>query len=710
MSISPSDYSYPFDPTGTAVTNRVPEEVHVITQENHRDFYFIIPKFAPFFAEGVSIFFTDVNGNYTPLTEGQDYYFGHHFLAASRAIGKQIYGSISFINKEFKGTMYFTYQTLGGMWTYDQSYLNQLMTNIISNPRIASWDSIVDLPATFPVIDHEWDLIDMVGMSHVVAGLFGIEEAIRNPEGGSGSQMMDHILNKENPHAVTKLQVGLGNVKDYDVATQLEAETGTATNKYMTPERVKQAITKIALEALQAHLDDTNDPHQVTKLQVGLGNVEDYAVATDDEAKAGIVTNKYMTPAKVKYFIDQGLGKAFLDHLDKTISTNPHGTTKSNVGLGSVQNYGIATQLEAETGTATNKYMTPEMTKYAIAKLANTSISDHIDNKENPHATTKLQVGLGNVEDYAVATQAEAEAGTATDKYMTPLLVKQAINKFSDVSNHITDLENPHETTASQVGAYTKSEVNSLLDDKLDTTATAADSSKFASKTLAEVTTYILSGKAADAGQLDDRTSDELKAWILEGKAADSTKIDGKTYDDLVAAVALDAAADQNFAIQLHHATAPAVNGATAIWTKIASLVLPGTGAPDEAGQDAQYLIAGGDVESDTKSALYLLRVSVRGTAPNQFTFQLQNLAGVNVNAQFGYVYDSTNNKLGIWIKTGILRNVISVTALSKNSCLVSPVDTPVVIQPSGIVYITEDINMATMMSGLADYFNTLTV
>lgn len=39
--------------------------------------------------------------------------------------------------------------------------------------------------------------------------------------------------------------------------------------------------------------------------------------------------------------------------------TNPHGTTKSDVGLGSVENYGIATAEEAIAGIVNNKYITP---------------------------------------------------------------------------------------------------------------------------------------------------------------------------------------------------------------------------------------------------------------------------------------------------------------------------------------------------------------
>ena len=43
---------------------------------------------------------------------------------------------------------------------------------------------------------------------------------------------------------LTKNSVGLGNVENYGIATQIEAESGTATDKYMTPQRVAQAIDK----------------------------------------------------------------------------------------------------------------------------------------------------------------------------------------------------------------------------------------------------------------------------------------------------------------------------------------------------------------------------------------------------------------------------------------------------------------------------------
>ena len=58
-------------------------------------------------------------------------------------------------------------------------------------------------------------------------------------------------------------------------------------------------------------------------------------------------------------------------------------------------------------------------------------LATHLADKANPHGVTKSQVGLGNVENYGVATQVEAEEGISDLKFMTPLKVKQAITKFT---------------------------------------------------------------------------------------------------------------------------------------------------------------------------------------------------------------------------------------------------------------------------------------
>ena len=104
----------------------------------------------------------------------------------------------------------------------------------------------------------------------------------------------------ENPHEVTAAQLGLGDVQNYGMATQTDAEDGTSELLYMSPIRVKQAIAKLVGDAFNTHAGDKNNPHEVTKAQVGLSNVNDYATATTAEAKAGDSNSLYVTPAGVK--------------------------------------------------------------------------------------------------------------------------------------------------------------------------------------------------------------------------------------------------------------------------------------------------------------------------------------------------------------------------------------------------------------------------
>lgn len=82
---------------------------------------------------------------------------------------------------------------------------------------------------------------------------------------------------------------------------------------------------------------------------------------------------------------------------------------KKFVGLENVDNYGTATQAEAESGTATDKFMTPLRTK------------QHVSSR--------------------IASQTEAESGTATEKLMTPLRTKQHVDKRIATKAEVIDGE-----------------------------------------------------------------------------------------------------------------------------------------------------------------------------------------------------------------------------------------------------------------------------
>lgn len=64
-----------------------------------------------------------------------------------------------------------------------------------------------------------------------------------------------------------------------------------------------------------------------------------------------------------------------------------------------------------------------------------TNLSSHTGNRNNPHGVTASQVGLGSVQNYGIASQAEAQNGSVDNKYMTPLKTKQAVEAYGVISD-----------------------------------------------------------------------------------------------------------------------------------------------------------------------------------------------------------------------------------------------------------------------------------
>lgn len=225
---------YQFDPTGTSPANRITGEQHILTAVAGRNYHFVVPTYAPFFAESFSVSYRDIDNNVRYLVEGIDFLFCFQFVAASRSCAKPIYGGISFLNLQLAGVVTVVYQTVGGVWTLDPVKINEILSDTERNPRVTSWEQVADVPTLFPVVDHEWNLIDLVGMSDVVQSVDEVAQAIANRP--APTPVPDYGL------IPTKDMLGLGNVQNFGIATDAEARAGTSITKYMTPRGVRLAI------------------------------------------------------------------------------------------------------------------------------------------------------------------------------------------------------------------------------------------------------------------------------------------------------------------------------------------------------------------------------------------------------------------------------------------------------------------------------------
>jgi len=295
---------------------------------------------------------------------------------------------------------------------------------------------------------------------------------------GSVSGFDSHLTDTNNPHAVTKTQIGLGNVdntsdvnKPISTATQaaLDAKQNTLTNS----DGLSEGTTNLYF---------TNS-RVISTLLAGLSTATNAVITVSDTILSAL--------GKLQKQVSDNL-TALVNHTGNT--NNPHSVTKTQVGLSNVDN---TSDLNKPVSTATQTALN--------SKADSSALSAHVVDTGNPHAVTKAQIGLSNVDNtsdlnkpISTATQVALDAkqnalinsdglveGT-TNIYFTPSRVlntvitglstatnaiitasdnvlsaigklqKQISDNLTTLTSHTSNTSNPHSSTASQVGAVAK--------------------------------------------------------------------------------------------------------------------------------------------------------------------------------------------------------------------------------------------------------------
>ncbi len=127
--------------------------------------------------------------------------------------------------------------------------------------------------------------------------------------------------------------------------------------------------------ALSSHELDTDNPHGVTKAQIGLDNV----VNVDTTTTANITDST---------------DKRFITDVQKTVLENTSGSNTGDETTSTIQSkLGVSS-------TTTDGYLTKEdfTTFNNKANIEEVTPISHVTDTSNPHSVTKAQVGLGNVD------------------------------------------------------------------------------------------------------------------------------------------------------------------------------------------------------------------------------------------------------------------------------------------------------------------------
>lgn len=239
------------------------------------------------------------------------------------------------------------------------------------------WSSITGKPVSFTPSPHA--TTHASGGSDPVSPA-SIGAATTTALATTNTNLSTHIADTTNPHVVTKAQVGLGNVDNTSDA-----------NKPISTAQQAALDLKASAASLATHISDVTNPHVVTKAQVGLGNVDNTsdaskpvstaqqtALNTKEGSIAAGTTAQYWRGDKTWRDLATDIRAAVLTGLSTATGGVIAATDSVLAALGKLQNQITANTTNIATNTS--------------------SISTHVADTNNPHLVTKSQVGLGSVD------------------------------------------------------------------------------------------------------------------------------------------------------------------------------------------------------------------------------------------------------------------------------------------------------------------------
>lgn len=436
----------PLDLTGSKLSNRIEGERHTLIAVPGKANRIVVPNFGGFYTEHLRVF----DGSNGVLRRGTDYEITYLYGELSELTGRSICGIIVITNPAVSNQVSINYRAVGGHFGLSVEELKDVMSRLETDKLELTWDQIANPPSGYIVEPHQHKWWQVYGMDDTTTILAMVKDSILSGNEDAYKHDLDyatayrqvaeqrlhefsmeiqtHLNRRDDPHQVTKEQVGLGQLEDHPLATPVEAQAGSSNSHYVTPSTSMDSLRVNALPELDTHTQNLDNPHGTTAAQLGAYTKDEVDAKTATKLKVADIarSTKLLTGQDYTQYYNQVRSSlpasAFVGMLDPArMGSNPSAdrvllgnrtwTDAENLFKAEVPVRNRVVYLHATT-TAANALITArqtysDITQYPIGSIVLYTISDswfydeaHGNGGYRVYRTSRLQALIRNSDDW----------------------------------------------------------------------------------------------------------------------------------------------------------------------------------------------------------------------------------------------------------------------------------------------------------------------
>lgn len=276
---------YPVDLTGRNSNNLVSGEEHLLLRYADVPYRVFVLDHGGFYTQGLAVYDKD----FKELVPNTDYIATYAYADASKRVGMEILGAIVVLNQEITTSVYVSAQMVGGDYAFSLTELEDTLAYLRTlGSAVPEWAGYVGVRPLW--VDGElererWELpgyqpfnIELESIAKAI--MAGDQEALMEYRSNArklhdsfvaqfDDRMQRHLDDHDDPHDVTATQVGLGDIVNKPMASVEEIIAGVSNEVYTTPAGSREMIRMLALDPLAVHVKRQDNPHNLTPAQAG---------------------------------------------------------------------------------------------------------------------------------------------------------------------------------------------------------------------------------------------------------------------------------------------------------------------------------------------------------------------------------------------------------------------------------------------------------